>query len=196
MVKYSSAAHPDRSPDPSNRCHRFEKSPAAPVVGERMLTTPCPKNDNPATSVTSAFGAPAVRRASPPCDSHPDRPASMILSGEEIRRHLGSQIVIDPFSADRLNTNSYNLALHHELLVYEEVVLDAAAPNRFRRIQIPEAGLTLHPGQLYLGRTQEHTETRGLVPRIQGRSSLARLGLFISPGASLGEAGYCGTWTL
>lgn len=120
----------------------------------------------------------------------------MILSGEEIRRHLGSQIIIDPFSTDRLNTNSYNLALHHELLVYEEVVLDAAAPNRFRRIQIPEAGLTLQPGQLYLGRTQEHTETRGLVPRVEGRSSLARLGLFISPGASLGEAGYCGTWTL
>jgi len=120
----------------------------------------------------------------------------MILSGEEIRRHLGNQIVIDPFSEDRLNTNSYNLSLHHELLVYEEVVLDAAAPNRFRRIQIPLEGLTLHPGQLYLGRTIEHTQTLGLVPRIQGRSSLARLGLFISPGASLGEAGYCGTWTL
>jgi dCTP deaminase len=120
----------------------------------------------------------------------------MILSGEEIRRHLGSQIVIDPFSPEQLNTNSYNLSLFQELLVYEEVVLDVAAPNRFRRIQIPEGGLTLHPGLLYLGRTVEHTETHGLVPRIQGRSSLARLGLFISPGASLGEAGYCGTWTL
>jgi len=120
----------------------------------------------------------------------------MILSGEEIRRNLGKQIIIDPFSADRLNTNSYNLSLHHELLVYEEVVLDMAAPNRFRRIRIPEEGLTLHPGQLYLGRTVEHTETYGLVPRLQGRSSLTRLGLFISPGTSLGEAGYCGTWTL
>jgi len=120
----------------------------------------------------------------------------MILSGEEIRRNLGKQIIIDPFSADRLNTNSYNLSLHHELLVYEEVVLDMAAPNRFRRIRIPEEGLTLHPGQLYLGRTVEHTETHGLVPRLQGRSSLTRLGLFISPGTSLGEAGYCGTWTL
>jgi len=120
----------------------------------------------------------------------------MILSGEEIRRHLGNQILIDPFSEERLNTNSYNLSLHHELLVYEEVVLDAAAPNRYRRIQIPTEGLTLHPGMLYLGRTVENTRTLGLVPRIQGRSSLARLGLFISPGASLGEAGYCGTWTL
>jgi dCTP deaminase len=120
----------------------------------------------------------------------------MILSGEEIRRNLGNQIIIDPFSEARLNTNSYNLSLHNELLVYEEVVLDVASPNRFRRIQIPEEGLTLHPGQLYLGRTVEHTETHGFVPRLQGRSSLTRLGLFISPGASLGEAGYCGTWTL
>jgi len=120
----------------------------------------------------------------------------MILSGEEIRRHLGNQIIIDPFSPECLNTNSYNLSLHHELLVYEEVVLDVATPNRFRRLRIPDEGLTLQPGQLYLGRTVEHTHTQGLVPRIQGRSSLARLGLFISPGASLGEAGYSGTWTL
>ncbi len=139
------------------------------------------------------------KRATPaiaPHDSTTDRLSIMILSGEEIRRHLGTRIIIDPFSADRLNTNSYDLSLHHELLVYEEVVLDAAAPNRFRRVQIPASGITLHPGQLYLGRTNEHTETHGFVPRLQGRSSLARLGLFISPGTSLGEAGYCGTWTL
>jgi dCTP deaminase len=120
----------------------------------------------------------------------------MILSGEEIRQRMGGEIIIDPFSDVHLNTNSYNLSLHNELLVYEEVVLDAAAPNRFRRLLIPQEGLTLHPGQLYLGRTVETTQTHGLVPRIQGRSSLARLGLFISPGASLGEAGFCGTWTL
>jgi dCTP deaminase len=120
----------------------------------------------------------------------------MILSGEEIRRRLGAEIVIDPFDPARVNPNSYNLSLHDELLVYEEVVLDAAAPNRYTRIKIPVEGLTLHPGQLYLGRTAEQTQTRDLVPRIQGRSSLARLGLFICPGGSLGSVGYCGTWTL
>ncbi|TVQ01639.1 MAG: dCTP deaminase [Planctomycetaceae bacterium] len=120
----------------------------------------------------------------------------MILSGEEIRRHQGSDIVIDPFDPQDLNPNSYNLTLHDELLVYEEVVLDAAAPNRFTRLRIPGEGMTLHPGQLYLGRTVERTETERLVPRIQGRSSLARLGLFICPGGSLGSVGYRGTWTL
>lgn len=120
----------------------------------------------------------------------------MILSGEEIRRRLGDQISIDPYAPERLNTNSYNLTLHNELLVYEEVVLDTAAPNRYRRLPLPTEGLVLHPGQLYLGRTVEQTKTNGLVPRVQGRSSLTRLGLIVCPGASLGEAGYCGTWTL
>jgi dCTP deaminase len=120
----------------------------------------------------------------------------MILSGEEIRRRHGSEIVINPFDPQRINPNSYNLTLHDELLVYEEVVLDVAAPNRYARVHIPAEGFTLHPGQLYLGRTAERTETQRLVPRIQGRSSLARLGLLICPGGSLGAVGYCGTWTL
>ena len=120
----------------------------------------------------------------------------MLLSGDEIRRRQDDGLRIDPFDPKRLNPNSYNLSLHDELLVYEEVVLDAAAPNRYRRLQIPDDGLTLQPNMLYLGRTVEHTETQGLVPMIQGRSSLGRLGLFINPGGSLGECGYRGTWTL
>ena len=120
----------------------------------------------------------------------------MILSGEEIACRQEQEIRIDPFDPARLNPNSYNLSLHHELLVYEEVVLDAASPNRYRRIEIPPEGLTLQPNQLYLGRTTERTESHGVVPMIQGRSSLGRLGLFINPGGSLGQSGYCGTWTL
>ncbi len=48
----------------------------------------------------------------------------MILSGEEIRAQLGTNIVIDPFHEAQLNPNSYNLTLHSELMVYEEVELD------------------------------------------------------------------------
>jgi len=120
----------------------------------------------------------------------------MLLSGQAIQSRLGNGISIEPFQEDRLNPNSYNLALHDELLIYEEVVLDTASPNRYRRIEIPSTGYTLQPNQLYLGRTVEFTETRGLVPMIQGRSSLGRLGLFINPGGSVGDVGYCGTWTL
>lgn len=120
----------------------------------------------------------------------------MILSGDEIQRRFGNQLLIDPFDPGRLNPNSYNLSLHDELLVYEEVVLDAATPNRYRRIEIPADGITIQPNVLYLGRTVEHTETHNLVPIIQGRSSFGRLGLYVNPGGSLGHAGYRGTWTL
>lgn len=120
----------------------------------------------------------------------------MILTGEEIRDQLGQNIVIDPFDPSRLNPNSYNLRLHNELLVYEEVVLDLRAPNRFRRFEIPSEGLVLQPGTLYLGRTTERTETRNLVPMIEGRSSVARLGLFVHATAGFGDIGFCGYWTL
>ncbi len=120
----------------------------------------------------------------------------MILSGHEIRAQLGTNIVIDPFDEARLNPNSYNLALHHELMVYEEVVLDMRKKNRVRRVPIPPEGLVLQPGQLYLGRTAERTETRRFVPMIEGRSSVGRLGLFVHVTAGFGDVGFCGYWTL
>ena len=79
----------------------------------------------------------------------------MLLSGDEIQTRLDGDISIDPFDPSRLNPNSYNLSLHFELLVYEEVVLHAASPNRYRRIEIPEEGLPLQANRLYLGRTVE-----------------------------------------
>jgi dCTP deaminase len=94
----------------------------------------------------------------------------MILTGNEIRAEMGRNIVIDPFDEALLNPNSYNLRLHDELLVYEEVVLDMKKPARFRRITIPPQGLVLNPQQLYLARTIERTETHNLVPMLEGRS--------------------------
>ena len=120
----------------------------------------------------------------------------MILSGEEIRLRVGTDIKIDPFNENHLNANSYDLTLHNELLVYEEVVLDLKQPNRYRRIEIPPTGLVLSPNQIYLARTVEHTETNNLVPMIEGRSSLGRLGLFVHVTAGIGEAGFRGFWTL
>jgi dCTP deaminase len=120
----------------------------------------------------------------------------MILSGNEIRQQLGQNILIEPFDENRLNPNSYNLSLHDELLVYEEVVLDMRKSNRVERITIPEEGLVLTPNQLYLGRTVERTETHNLVPMIEGRSSIGRLGLFVHVTAGFGDVGFCGYWTL
>ena len=109
---------------------------------------------------------------------------------------MGHDIDISPFDRSNLNPNSYNLSLHDELLVYEEVVLDVKFPNRFRRMSIPDDGLILNPGQIYLGRTVEYTRTENLVPMIEGRSSLGRLGLFVHTTSGFGNVGFCGYWTL
>ena len=120
----------------------------------------------------------------------------MILSGHQIRSRLGGDITIDPYRDEQLNPNSYNLTLHNEVMVYEEVVLDMKKANRVRRLEIPAEGLVLNPNQLYLGRTAERTETHNLVPMIEGRSSIGRLGLFVHVTAGFGDVGFCGYWTL
>ena len=62
----------------------------------------------------------------------------MILSGLEIKKHIGKEIIIDPFDEKNLNPNSYNLRLHNELLVYDEPVLDMKKPNKTKKLVIPE----------------------------------------------------------
>lgn len=120
----------------------------------------------------------------------------MILSGLEIKNKLGSEIQIEPYDEKRLNPNSYNLRLHDELLVYKSDVLDMKKENLTDKIIIPEDGLLLEPGKLYLGRTIEYTKTDKYVPMLEGRSSIGRLGLFIHVTAGFGDVGFSGFWTL
>lgn len=120
----------------------------------------------------------------------------MILSGKEIKNRLGGEILIDPFDEKRLNPNSYNLRLSEEMLVYNDAVLDMKKPNPTSSLTIPESGLTLQPGKLYLGRTMEYTKTDKYVPMLEGRSSIGRLGIFVHVTAGFGDVGFSGYWTL
>ncbi len=120
----------------------------------------------------------------------------MILTGPEIQARMGADIKIEPYNEALINPNSYNLCLHDELLVYTETALDMRRPNATQKLRIPEEGLQLTPGRLYLGRTLEYTETRNLVPMLEGRSSVGRLGLFVHVTAGFGDVGFCGYWTL
>lgn len=106
------------------------------------------------------------------------------------------EILIEPFNPSRCGPNSYNLSLHNELLVYEEVVLDAKTENRTKKVTIPESGYRLDPRQLYLGRTVERTATKEYVPLLEGRSSIGRLGMAIHISAGFGDIGFDGFWTL
>lgn len=120
----------------------------------------------------------------------------MILSGKEIEKHMGREIVIEPYDPRRINPNSYNLSLANELMVYEDDVLDMKKCSAVKHLTIPEEGLVLEPRTLYLGRTNEYTKTTGYVPMLEGRSSTGRLGLFIHVTAGFGDIGFAGYWTL
>jgi dCTP deaminase len=120
----------------------------------------------------------------------------MILTGKEILKRLGSDIKIEPYTEKNLNPNSYNLCLHNELMVYTEFPLDMKKPNTTEKIIIPESGYLLEPGKLYLGRTLEYTETFNLVPMLEGRSSIGRLGMYVHVTAGFGDVGFKGFWTL
>jgi len=120
----------------------------------------------------------------------------MILSGNEIQNRLGNDITIEPFEKKQLNPNSYNLRLHDTLVTYNDLILDMKARNNVTSLKIPKEGMVLQPGTLYLGRTVEYTQTNNLVPMLEGRSSIGRLGLFIHITAGFGDVGFAGYWTL
>ena len=120
----------------------------------------------------------------------------MILSGNEIKNRLGTDIIIEPFEKKQLNPNSYNLRLHDTLMTYTDLILDMKKRNNVTSLKIPKEGMVLQPDTLYLGRTVEFTQTNNLVPMLEGRSSIGRLGLFIHITAGFGDVGFAGYWTL
>ena len=120
----------------------------------------------------------------------------MILSGKEIESRIDKDIIIEPFDKKRINPNSYNLSLHNELLIYKDSTLDMKKDNEVEKLTIPSDGLVLETNRLYLGRTVEYTETKNLVPMLEGRSSIGRLGLFVHVTAGFGDVGFKGFWTL
>lgn len=121
----------------------------------------------------------------------------MILSDAKILQEIkNGNIIIEPFDRDNLGSNSYDVHLGKWLAVYEEDILDAKKHNKVIRQEIPEEGYVLLPSKLYLGVTEEYTETFDYVPFLEGKSSVGRLGIDIHATAGKGDAGFCNTWTL
>jgi len=121
----------------------------------------------------------------------------MILSDQAILAGIAQgEIIIEPFDRSCLGSNSYDVHLGASLAVYEDEVLDARRHNQVRRFEIPKEGYVLQPGQLYLGVTQEYTETHQQVPFLEGKSSVGRLGIDIHATAGKGDVGFCNHWTL
>lgn len=121
----------------------------------------------------------------------------MILSDKSILSAIANgEIVITPFQRKCLGTNSYDVHLGKYLATYKNRILDAKEHNEIVHFEIPKDGFVIEPSTLYLGVTEEYTETHNAVPFLEGKSSVGRLGIDIHATAGKGDAGFCNHWTL
>ena len=128
----------------------------------------------------------------------------MILSDRTIREEIAAQrIVIDPLDESCIQPSSVDLRLDRLFRVFLNhtmPVIDVKQDlgDLTRLVEIPEGdAFILHPGEFVLGSTFEAvTVPDDLVARIEGKSSLGRLGLLTHSTAGFIDPGFSGHVTL
>ena len=131
----------------------------------------------------------------------------MILSDRTIREEIkAGRIVVDPFDDSMVQPSSVDVRLDR----YFRVFLNHTMPvidlkknleelTRLVEIDVddPDRTFILHPGEFVLGSTLERVALPDdTVARIEGKSSLGRLGLLIHSTAGFIDAGWNGHITL
>lgn len=136
------------------------------------------------------------------------RPSSsvgdVILSDRTLREQLeAGRIVIDPFDPACVQPSSIDVKIGNLFRVFRNhtaAVIDVKENQEdlTELITIPNDGVfMLHPGEFVLGSTLERIAVPDdLVSRIEGKSSLGRLGLIIHSTAGFIDAGFDGHVTL
>ena len=128
----------------------------------------------------------------------------MILSDRDIRSALeAGRIVIEPFSPDAVQPSSVDLHLDRRFRVFRnsrypfiDVLQDQPDLTELVAIE-EEQPFILHPGEFVLGSTLERVSLPDdLVARLEGKSSLGRLGLLIHSTAGYVDPGWDGNLTL
>lgn len=116
----------------------------------------------------------------------------MILTGKQIEFELDQGgIHINPFDPKHLGPNSYDLTLGSKLIVYSvKQLLDMKKKAFTQELTIPEEGIVLKPGVLYLASTNETAVSRKYVPMFEGRSSMGRWGVMTHITAGFGDIGW------
>jgi len=121
----------------------------------------------------------------------------MILSDKDILNAVEKKaIMLEPFSKELLQPASYDLHLHNDFRVFkphEAEIIDTKKPvaHMMEEITIAEDGtFVLHPGSFALALIREVTGVDDKhVGRLEGKSSLARLGLLIHTTAGFLDPG-------
>lgn len=128
----------------------------------------------------------------------------MILSDRSLREQIAAgRIVIDPLDESLIQPSSIDVRISNLFRVFRnhtagviDVKEDLTALTELIEIPDDEAFM-LHPGEFVLGSTLERIAVpEDLVARIEGKSSLGRLGLLIHSTAGFIDAGFDGHITL
>jgi dCTP deaminase len=128
----------------------------------------------------------------------------VILSDRSIREELAAgRIVIDPLNEDAIQPSSVDLHCDSLFRVFRNDTTPYIDPKQSQEdltelVEVKEDGaFILHPGEFVLGSTLERVALPDdLVARLEGKSSLGRLGLLIHSTAGFVDAGWDGHLTL
>jgi dCTP deaminase len=130
--------------------------------------------------------------------------ATSVLSDGTIRRLIADgRVRVEPFDDTMVQPASIDLRLGSSFRVFHNhriTAIDLADPpkNVTELVEVEDdESFVIHPGEFVLGRTQEHVELpNDIVARIEGKSSLGRLGLIVHATAGFVDPGFKGTLTL
>ena len=128
----------------------------------------------------------------------------MVLSDRDIRAEIeAGRIVIEPYTADAVQPSSVDLHLDRRFRVFKNsrypyIDVRAEQPELTELVEIAgDDPFILHPGEFVLGSTLERVALPDdLVARLEGKSSLGRLGLLIHSTAGYVDPGWDGNLTL
>jgi dCTP deaminase len=128
----------------------------------------------------------------------------MILSDRDIREQISAgRITIDPFDPSCVQPSSVDLHVDDQFRVfansrYPYIDVREEMPDLTELVQVkPHEPFILHPGEFVLGSTLERVSIPDdLVARLEGKSSLGRLGLLIHSTAGYVDPGWNGYLTL
>jgi dCTP deaminase len=128
----------------------------------------------------------------------------VILSDRSLREAIdGGRIVVDPYDPGLVQPSSIDVRLDRLFRVFRNHtagVIDVKQDQTglTELVEIAEDGVfMLHPGEFVLGSTLERVAVPDdLVGRVEGKSSLGRLGLLIHSTAGFVDAGFDGHITL
>lgn len=128
----------------------------------------------------------------------------MILSDRTLREELESgRIVIEPLDLDMVQPSSVDLHVDGYFRVFRNDTTPFIDPKQPQEdltelVEVADDGaFILHPGEFVLGSTLERVALPAdLVARLEGKSSLGRLGLLIHSTAGFVDAGWDGHLTL